>query len=228
VSGQRLLCLVTDRRRLSPDTDPATQIERVVGQVKAAAEAGIDLVQIRERDLDARSLTALVRRAIAAAANFPARIVVNDRLDVALAAGAHGVHLRGDSYAVAQARQLGGDAIVVGRSVHSAEETRRAANEGAIDYVVLGTVFDSISKPGLRQPIGLGEVARACSEVTPPVLAIGGMTLTKAETVARAGAGIASIGLFIPPSGVALESYVAATVEAVRRTFDTCRVVPYH
>jgi thiamine-phosphate pyrophosphorylase len=228
VSAQRLLCLVTDRRRLSPDADAATQTERLVAQVRAAARAGIDLIQVRERDLDALRLADLVGRLVTVTSEFPAKILVNDRLDVALAVGAQGVHLRSDSFGADRVRQLGGESLVVGRSVHSAVEAREAAERGGLDYIVLGTIFESISKPAALKPIGVAELARACAEVTLPVIGIGGITLDKAGVVARTGAGLASIGLFIPPDEAPLEPFVAAVIEAVRRAFDTYRAVPYH
>ena len=98
-----MICLVTDRRRLSTGEDAA---DRLVDLVAAAARAGIDLIQIRERDLDARRLVALVKRCVAAARGTSTKVLVNDRADVADAAGAHGVHLRGDSIAATAIRSL--------------------------------------------------------------------------------------------------------------------------
>ena len=97
-----MICLVTDRRRLSIAAD---DIDRLVDLVAAAARAGIDLIQIRERDLDARQLAALVRRCVDAVEGTGTKVLVNDRADVAIAAGAHGVHLRGDSIAAPAVRR---------------------------------------------------------------------------------------------------------------------------
>jgi len=228
VSRRRLLCLVTDRRRLTPGAASATQIERLIVQTRAAAQAGVDLIQIRERDLHTRGLLALVDRLMSISAGTTSKVLVNDRLDVALAAGAAGVHLRGDSFAASRARELGGSSIVIGRSVHSVLEAVETAREGSLDYVILGTAFPTNSKPLLKEPIGPGELARAAAAVAVPVLAIGGVALHNIEMVARAGAGAASIGLFIP-SGVAdLETHVATMVQAVRRTFDSSGIVSYH
>ena len=134
-----MLCLVTDRRRLtSADTSAADARRCLVEQARHAVEAGIDLIQLRERDLEARDLAALARELLAVTRSTPTRLLVNDRLDVALACGADGVHLRGDSIAVAAARRIPPDGFLIGRSVHSVDEAGEAA--GA-DYVIAGTVF---------------------------------------------------------------------------------------
>src|SRR5437899_11261308 len=98
------ICLVTDRRRLVPASTPDHEARRcLLAQLRHAVHAGVDLIQIRERDLDAAALAVLVRDVLAAARGTPTRVVVNDRLDVALACGADGVHLRSDSISVAAA-----------------------------------------------------------------------------------------------------------------------------
>jgi thiamine-phosphate pyrophosphorylase len=177
----------------------------------------VDLVQIREPWLDDRSLLALVREAIDAIAGTSARVVVNDRLDVALAAGAAGVHLRGDSMAAADVRRLAPRPFVVGRSIHSIPEAMEAERAGGCDYVVFGTVFASASKPAGHTAAGADTLARVCAAVSLPVLAIGGVTVDNAGLVAASGAaGVAAIGLFSDATDV------AETVRAVRRLFDTC------
>src|SRR5688572_21057384 len=103
--------MITDRRRFAGAEDALVQ------RVAAAAAAGVNLVQVRERDLDARDLTRLVARCVSAVQGTRARILVNDRLDVALAAGAHGVHLRGDSLPASRARALAPIGVLIGRSV---------------------------------------------------------------------------------------------------------------
>jgi thiamine-phosphate diphosphorylase len=193
------ICLVTDRRRLVP---PGAADDVAAGclaaQVRHAAEAGIDLVQLRERDLDPVRLAAqlsLLRDAVRGTAT---RIVVNDRVDVALACGAHGVHLRADSMPVAAARRIVPSSFVVGRSVHSVGELADA--EGA-DYLIAGTVFASASKPEARALLGLDGLAAITRGARVPVLAIGGITVERAADLAAAGAaGIAAIGLFLGDS----------------------------
>ena len=189
-------CLVTDRRRLCPDAESfAAARACLVEQARRAAAAGIDLIQVRERDLDSAALAALVAEVVAVTRGSPTRVVVNDRIDVALAAGAAGVHLRGDSVPVAVARKLLPAPRLVGRSVHRAAETSAAA--GA-DYLIAGTVFSSPSKSGPVELIGIDGLRAIVRATTVPVLAIGGITPDRIAAVLEAGAaGIAAIGLFI-------------------------------
>ncbi len=187
-----VICFVTDRRRLAGGSDAAL-IERVA----AASRAGAHLIQIRERDLDARALTRIVTAAVAAVRGTSSRILVNDRIDVALSAGAHGVHLRGDSVPAARVREIVPRGFLVGRSVHSRDDAERATEAGGLDYLLFGTVFDTPSKPGIT---GSGsEALAAIARATPlPVLAIGGITVSRMGIVAGAGAaGFAGIGLFV-------------------------------
>ncbi len=201
-----VLCLVTPGTS-SPDLQA----------IREAARAGVDLIQIRERSLDDRSLLALVRATIDAAAGSGARVLVNDRLDVALAAGAAGVHLRGDSMAAADVRRLAPAGFIVGRSVHGVREAEDVERGGGCDYLVFGTVFESASKPAGHAVAGVDALGRVCAAVSLPVLAIGGVTLANAAQVAAAGArGVAAIGLFAGPQRV------ADTVRVVRGLFDTC------
>ena len=148
-----MLCLVTDRHRLAGriGCDPSEALSRLPGLVAAAAAAGIDLVQVRERDLEAGALSRLVEACLDAVAGSTTRVVVNDRLDVALAAGAHGVHLRGDSFSIERARRLTPTGFLIGRSVHSAGEAEAAADAS---YLIFGTVFTSRSKPDGAGPQG--------------------------------------------------------------------------
>jgi thiamine-phosphate diphosphorylase len=217
-----MICLVTDRRRLLSGSD---DVDRLVDFVAAAARAGIDLIHIRERDLDARRLTALVRRCVEAAEGTTAKVLVNDRADVAVAAGAHGVHLRGDSIAASAVRSLIGDGAVVGRSVHSAEEAGAVSRAGGVDYLTFGTLYPSASK-GAGHPVAtLDELSAACRAVV-PVLAIGGVTVERAPELARAGvAGIAGIGVFVPPAGTSDDRHLQTITTELRRVFDTCEAV---
>lgn len=191
-----MICLVTDRRRLAvAGASPEAARACLVAQARRAADAGVDLIQVRERDLEAGALAALVAELLAATRGSSTRIIVNDRLDVALACGAAGVHLRGDSLPIAAARRLAPQGFLIGRSVHGVDEAIGAA--GA-DYLIAGTVFASASKPAdapLLGIEGLGAIARA---VSVPVLAIGGIDGARVGAVAAAGAaGLAAIGLFM-------------------------------
>jgi thiamine-phosphate pyrophosphorylase len=151
---------------------------------------------VRERDLEAGQLAALVEVALALARGTTSRIVVNDRLDVALACGADGVHLRADSIPTADARRIVPAGFLIGRSVHAPGEA--SAAEGC-DYLIAGTVFPSRSKAAGAAVLGI-EGLRAIVRVSrAPVLAIGGVTADRFDDVAAAGAaGVAGIGLFLP------------------------------
>src|SRR5262249_19838821 len=157
--------------------------------------AGVDMIQIRERDLDGGPLASLVAEDVRLTRGTATRVVVNDRLDVALACGADGVHLRGDSVPSQAARSIAPPGFLIGRSVHHEQEAKAAA--ASVDYLVAGTVFPTSSKPGLTQWLGVEGLARICRSVAVPVLAIGGITADRLPNVAAAGAaGIAAIGLF--------------------------------
>jgi thiamine-phosphate diphosphorylase len=162
----------------------------------------VHLVQIRERDLDAGPLMRVVGSCVAAVRGTRTRILVNDRLDVALAAGAHGVHLRADSFGALRVRASAPGPFLIGRSVHSVEDAVAAAREGGLDYLIFGTVFETASKPG-RPPAGLAGLA-AVAQCTPlPVLAVGGITRERIDDVMAAGAsGVAAISMFDTPGRV--------------------------
>lgn len=217
-AGPAIICAVTDRSRLAGGD---AGIDGLVARLAAAAAAGVDLLQIREPDLSGWELLSLVRRVLAAVAATPARVVVNDRMDVALTAGAHGVHLRGDSIDTASARRLAPAGFVIGRSVHAVEEAEQAAATGA-DYVIAGTIFESASKPG-RHGAGLDWLTLAAERCTVPVLGIGGMTLDRAADVAATGAaGMAAIGMFMGEQGAAdqVQANLQTLVAGIRRAFE--------
>ena len=190
-----VLCLITDRRRFG-----AGGIDALVSRVGRAAREGVHLVQVRELDLDSGLLLQLVSACVEVVRGTRTRIVVNDRLDVALASGAHGVHLRGDSFSAARARALMPPPFLIGRSVHSAREAVAAADEGGLDYLIFGTVYESASKPG-RAPSGIAGLSAVARATRLPVLAIGGITPERIDEVISAGAcGVAAIGMFDSPA----------------------------
>jgi thiamine-phosphate diphosphorylase len=222
---RNLICLVTDRRRL-PAAEGGSPLDRLVELVAAAGRAGIDLVQIRERDLDGADLARLTRRCVTAVGDRGTKILVNDRADVALAAGAHGVHLRSDSVGAAELRRLLPSGAVVGRSVHTIDEAVAASHEGGIDYLIFGTLFATPSKDASHAIASMAELSAACAAARVPVLGIGGLTLERADEAVRAGAaGVAAIGLFLPPSGSDVERHLQLQVAGLRRVFDTSGVV---
>ena len=226
-----ILHLVTDRRRLSGATaDPGRARQCLLRQARHAFDARIDVLQIREPDLEATELARLVTGMVAMARGSRSRIVVNDRLDIALACGAAGVHLRANSLPPLAARSIAPRGFVIGRSVHTLEEAAAVASD--VDYLIAGTVWPSESKPGgaAGPPLlGLSGLAAIAASVSVPVLAIGGVTLGRIAGVASSGAaGVAAIGLFMgfpggqggsPCRAMALHE----TAEAARARFDTSR-----
>ena len=159
--------------------------------LRGLGAAGVGAVQIREKDLDDRALFGLAR--LARAALPPrTRLLVNGRVDVALAAGAGGVHLPADGVPVAALRARFGPGVVIGRSTHRVEEIERARDDGA-DYVTFGPVYDT---PGKGPAVGLAELSRAAAAGL-PVYALGGVTLERLGELAAAGAsGVAAIRMF--------------------------------
>lgn len=196
---EKILCYVTDRRALAPQQPTAEQLAALAARIRAAIAAGVDWVQLREKDLAARPLAGLAAEAVRAAQNTPTKILVNDRLDVALAAGAAGVHLGGQSVpvaAVAEKRSRLPEGFLIGASCHSPAEAEAAARAGA-DYVIFGPVFATPSKAAYGPPQGIEKLAEVCARVRVPVIAIGGITAENAAACLRAGAaGIAAIRLF--------------------------------
>ena len=191
---------MTDRLALA---DPSA----LAAVIRRAAEAGADWIQIREKDLDARPLAELVRSALAETRKTGARILVNDRLDVALAAGAEGVHLGETSLPVeivAEWRRAANrKQFLIGVSCHS-PDAARAAERGGADYAFFGPVFATPSKAAFGPPQGIERLREVCGAVKIPVLAIGGVTPEDAARCLEAGAaGIAAIRLFQESTDVA-------------------------
>jgi thiamine-phosphate pyrophosphorylase len=208
-----ILCYVTDRKALERTfASPGDSISKItttdpphalLETIRMAAAAGISWIQIREKDLQTRRLTELVRLAAAGARETGTRILVNDRLDVALAAGAAGVHLGETSLlveTVAEWRRSAGHAeFRIGASCHSREAARAAEGAGA-DYIFFGPVFATPSKSAFGAPQGIERLCDACRAVRIPVLAIGGVTVENTYSCFAAGAaGVAAIRLFQEP-----------------------------
>jgi thiamine-phosphate pyrophosphorylase len=195
-----ILQLVTDRRRLCAEGASRDEERRCLRrQAEYAVDAGIDMLQIRERDLDAAALEAIVVEIVSLARGTSTRVLVNDRLDIAIACGADGVHLRADSIPPAVARAVTPAGFVIGCSVHSLGEARAAAE--SVDYLLAGTVWPSVSKPLHHEWLSLAGLQSIARHVGVPVLAIGGVTIERLPAVLEAGAaGAAAIGLFVGAS----------------------------
>lgn len=169
------------------------RIDEVQEFVGSSVQRSADIVEVREPELTSRELCQLVLAVVAAARAASLRVVVNDRVDVALAAGADGVHLPASGPPVAAVRGIVPPGFLIGRSAHSDAEIDRAA--GA-DYLIFGTVFSTLSKPGVHGQ-GLEALRRAVGRFRGPVLAIGGVTAANAQDVLGTGAaGYAGIGMF--------------------------------
>lgn len=181
----------------------------LIGRLSIAAAAGATMIQVRDRQVDDRTLLEFTGQLMAAVRPSGALVIVNERTDLALASGADGVHLRGDSPAIGEVRRIA-PALVIGRSVHTEHEAVEAASSSP-DYLVFGTVFHSASKPADHLLAGVDGLAQVCRRVSVPVLAIGGISVPRGPAVAAAGAaGIAAISLFTDAPDV------AATVAALR------------
>ena len=212
-----VLCYITDRSQLKTVS--------LVTVIRESLHAGVEMVQIREKDLPTRELTALVEKALSAAREVSAAaqgfqpasvsadvsseakdlrsapplrsyVLVNDRLDVALAAGAGGVHLGGQSMPAAEVRKVAPRPFVVGVSCHSLGEAMAAESAGA-DYLLLGPVFETPSKFKYGPPLGLVQLRKVTGQIRIPVLALGGITVGRVRPCLEAGAaGIAGIRIF--------------------------------
>jgi len=181
------LYLITDRRQ--------TGGRALTDVVEAALRGGVRAVQLREKDLPGRALYVLARDLRDLTARFNARLIVNERIDVALAVEADGVHLGQGSFPVAEARKLLGPGRLIGVSTHSAREVQEA--RGA-DFVVFGPVYFTPSKARYGDPQGPARLREASSESSCPVFAIGAVTAQRVPEVRAAGAhGVAVISAII-------------------------------
>lgn len=196
--------LVTDRHQ--------TRGRGLIETVEAAVEAGVDAVQLREKDLSVRELYELACTLREVCHRNGALLLVNDHIDVAHAARADGVHLPVRSFTPAEARLLLGPEAIVGSSCHTLDEAQRAAGLGA-DFLVFGPVFPTPSKAAFGPPVGLEELARVCATVSCPVLAIGGVGTEQVSAIRAAGAaGIAVVRAILsaPDPSSAARALVAA------------------
>ena len=203
------LFLVTDRHQ--------TKGRPLVPLLQRVLTAAAPAIQLRERDLSARELVTLALELQAVTASRRSQLLINDRIDVALALEGVGVHLRSNSLPVSVARQVLGTQRLLGISVHAVEEAVQVESQGA-DYIVLGPIYETPSKQMFGPPLGIHTLERACRLVRLPIIGIGGVTAGRAREMRRAGA-----------FGVAVITAVlgAADVEsATRELLDAVTLLP--
>jgi thiamine-phosphate pyrophosphorylase len=178
-------------RYLITDGSAAMDEARWLQHLAAHLERGVDMVQIRERDLSARRLSEITRKVLRLPNPRGAKILINDRADIALACGADGVHLRDGSVVPGLFRGRG---LIISTACHNPVEVGRAC--GA-DYILLGPVFAPLSKVSGMAPLGLNAITQAAGLTSIPILALGGVTESNAHLCFEAGAaGVAGISLF--------------------------------
>ena len=172
--------VITDRRLAG--------VRAWLAVVEAALEAGATAVQLRDKEATSGELLEMAEAVQSQTNRHGALFIINDRFDVALAAGAHGVHLGDDDLSVADVRRVVPRDFIIGRSADT-EEAARAAEAAGADYLGVGSVFGTRTKKGvISEVIGTEQLARVAAAVAIPVVGIGGVTESNAAEVARAGA----------------------------------------
>jgi thiamine-phosphate diphosphorylase len=188
-----IVCVVTRARGAAGSTERSAWLDRL----RETAAAGASMIQVRDRLLDDRALLEFLRDLRRTVAGTGCAVLVNDRIDLALAAGIDGVHLKSHSVLPADVRPIVPPGFLIGRSVHAIDEARRIEAAGGCDYLLFGTVFPSRSKPDEHPIAGSDALREVCGAVHLPVIAIGGVTPQRAGEVMAAGAaGAAAISWF--------------------------------
>jgi thiamine-phosphate pyrophosphorylase len=210
-----ILYLITPGVTNESTTPNAPEFKSVLNLITRAVNAGIDLIQIREKQLSARVLFDLAAQSAALTRGSRTRLLINDRADIAVTAGAAGVHLTTKSLDAASIRKAFGDQLLIGVSTHSQDEARSARAAGA-DFIVFGPVFATPSKMEYGAPVGLAKLSDVSHELSDfPVLALGGVSLSNAAECFLSGAsGIAGISLFSE------SSHLEDLATVIRATFD--------
>ena len=184
------LYLITDRRLFA-------DIASLLRAIEEALKGGVKAVQLREKDLGTRQLLQLAYETRGLTSKYGAKLFINDRVDIALAVDADGVHLGGDSMPAFAARKAAGEAMLIGVSAHSIEEARKAEEEGA-DFITLGPIFETPSKIKFGHPLGPGLLREVREKISIPVFAIGGINKERAGSVLESGTtGIALISAIL-------------------------------
>ncbi|MEN3333643.1 MAG: thiamine-phosphate pyrophosphorylase [Blastocatellia bacterium] len=190
-----LVYLITDRQML-PRQSRSPEPTELIDFLTAALAAGVDLIQLRERDLPARAVLTIADALAPLAEQTGAAILINDRADLA-ACACTGVHLTTRSLKADAIRRAFGAHMLIGASTHNLAEARAAASEGA-DFIVFGPVFETESKKAYGSPVGLAALQEVAEQMTIPVIALGGIKPNNFHhTLAAGAAGIAAISMFV-------------------------------
>lgn len=193
-AGERLY-LITDGSAKRDST-------RFLEKLDESLLGGARLIQLREKDLSARELLGLAKAVKEKAETYGARLLINDRADIALIAGADGVHITSSGYAPFEARKLLGDKALIGVSTHSIDEARRAEEEGA-DFVTFGPVYFTPSKASYGEPLGIERLHEAAGAIKIPVFALGGVTKERIkEVISNDAFGVAAISAVFGSSDI--------------------------
>ena len=200
------LYLITNRRLFPDDHSLFTAVEE-------ALKGGAQAVQLREKDLETRRLLSMAYSLRELTSGYRAKLFINDRVDVALAVYADGVHLGGESIPAFAARKAAGEAMLIGVSAHSIEEAKKAVEEGA-DFVTFGPVFETPSKMKYGKPLGVELLSEAREKISIPVFAIGGINKERVGSVLESGA-----------SGIALISAILGSEDIRSNTEEFMRLL---
>ena len=200
------LYLITDRKLLTPHSSLLTAVED-------ALKGGIKAVQLREKDLNTRELLELAYKMRELTKKYHAKLFINDRVDIALAVDADGVHIGQKSIPAHAVRKIVQDKLIIGVSTHNLDEALEAERSGA-DFITLGPIYETPSKLKYGKPIGVDTLKRMKLEVSLPVFGIGGIKLDKVKEVMDAGA-----------NGIALISAILASKDIRKTTEDFLRLL---
>lgn len=202
------ICLITDKQ--------AVNGQALLEKVEEALKGGVRAVQMREKDLSAKEQLSLALRLRELTARYGAKLIINDRADIAMLAGADGVHLGQSSFSAKEARGLLGPDRVIGVSTHNIIEAEKAEKDGA-DFITFGPVYFTTSKAAYGLPVGLGLLKEVSSRVKVPVFALGGIKKENVKEVLGAGA-----------FGIATISAILASVEATQSAKGLIEAVKDH
>lgn len=187
------LYLITDRHQIAKGRQLLEVIEELL-------QAGVRMVQLREKDLSAAELFPLAKNLRSLTHHYKSLLLINDRIDLAQAIGADGVHLGGHSLPVKSARNILGSNYLIGASTHSVAEVESAQNQGA-DFVTYGPVYFTPSKQAYGKPVGIESLQSICARSNIPVYALGGIKANNTKTMLQAGAhGVAMISALLAGS----------------------------